>query len=105
MFRGILFLDSEETLNLPLTTTKKGVDATSEVYKALLPIMKNAMIKVFEFLKKIPKMGDEANDYRQTLCETFQIILRSSFMHQNWIWILFQGKSNMFGLHMMQTKI
>ena len=74
MFRGILFLDSEETLNLPLTTTKKGVDATSEVYKALLPIMKNAMIKVFEFLKKIPKMGDEANDYRQTLCETFDKI-------------------------------
>ena len=74
MFRGILFLDSEETFNLPLTTTKKGVDATSEVYKALLPIMKNAMIKVFEFLKKIPKMGDEANDYRQTLCETFDKI-------------------------------
>lgn len=24
MFRGLLFLDSEETLNLPLTTTKKG---------------------------------------------------------------------------------
>ena len=53
MFRGILFLDSEETLNLPLTTTKKGIDATSEVYKAILPLMKNGMIKVFEFLKKI----------------------------------------------------
>lgn len=74
MFRGILFLDSKETLNLPLTTTKKGVDATSEVYKALLPVMKNAMIKVFEFLKKIPQMGDEANDYRQTICETFDKI-------------------------------
>ena len=74
MFRGILFLDSKETLNLPLTTTKKGVDATSEVYKALLPIMKNAMIKVFEFLKKIPQMGDQANDYRQMLCDTFDKI-------------------------------
>ena len=74
MFRGILFLDSEETLSLPLTTTKKGVDATSDIYKSILPIMKNAMIKVFEFLKKIPKMGDEANDYRQTLCETFNKI-------------------------------
>lgn len=52
MFRGVLFLDSEETLNLPLTTTKKGIDATSEVYKAILPLMKNGMIKVFEFLKK-----------------------------------------------------
>lgn len=71
MFRGVLFLDSKETLNLPLTTTKKGVDATSEVYKALLPVMKNAMIKVFEFLKKIPQMGDQANDYRQMICDTF----------------------------------
>lgn len=69
MFRGILFLDSEETLNLPLTTTKKGIDATSEVYKAILPLMKHGMLKVFEFLKKIPQMGDEANDYRTMLCE------------------------------------
>ena len=69
MFRGVLFLDSEETLNLPLTTTKKGIDATSEVYKAILPLMKNGMIKVFEFLKKIPQMGDEANDYRAMLWE------------------------------------
>lgn len=69
MFRGILFLDSEETLNLPLTTTKKGIDATSEVYKAILPIMKHGMLKVFEFLKKIPQMGDEANEYRTMLWE------------------------------------
>lgn len=69
MFRGILFLDSEETLDLPLTTTKKGIDATSEVYKAILPLMKNGMLKVFEFLKKIPRMGDEANEYRTLLWE------------------------------------
>jgi len=31
--------------------------------------MKNGMIKVFEFLKKIPQMGDEANDYRTMLWE------------------------------------
>lgn len=74
MFRGILFLDSEETLHLPLTTTKKGIDATSEVYKAALPLMKNGMLKVFEFLKKIPQMGDEANDYRSMLCENTQKI-------------------------------
>ena len=51
MFRGLLFLDSEETLNLPLTTTKKGIDATSEVYKTVLPLMKNAMVSVLDFLK------------------------------------------------------
>ena len=69
MFRGLLFLDSEETLNLPLTTTKKGIDATSEVYKAILPIMKHAMISVLDFLKQIPQMGDKANEYRQLLCD------------------------------------
>ena len=69
MFRGLLFLDSEETLNLPLTTTKKGIDATSEVYKTLLPIMKHAMISVLDFLKQIPQMGDKANEYRQLLCD------------------------------------
>jgi len=74
MFRGILFLDAEETFDLPLTTTKKGIDATSETYKALLPVMKNAMIKVFEFLKKIPQMGDQANDYRRMICDTFDRI-------------------------------
>lgn len=72
MFRGILFLDSEETLYLPLTTTKKGIDATSEIYKSVLPIMKNGMVKVLEFLKKIPQMGDQANNYRQTLCDTLE---------------------------------
>ncbi len=69
MFRGFLFLDSEETLNLPLTTTKKGIDATSDVYKKLLPTMKHAMISVLDFLKQVPKMGDKANEYRQMLCD------------------------------------
>ncbi len=72
MFRGILFLDSEETMNLPLTTTKKGIDATSEVYKAMLPIMQNAMVNVLDFLKKIPLMRDQANQYRQMLCDTLE---------------------------------
>ena len=72
MFRGLLFLDSEETLNLPLTTTKKGIDATSEVYKTVLPLMKNAMVSVLDFLKQIPQMGDKANEYRQMLCDNFE---------------------------------
>lgn len=72
MFRGLLFLDSEETLNLPLTTTKKGIDATSDVYKAILPLMKNAMVNVLDFLKQIPQMGDKANEYRQMLCDNYE---------------------------------
>lgn len=72
MFRGLLYLDSKETLNLPLTTTKKGIDPTSEVYKTILPLMRNAMLSVLDFLKQIPRMGDKANDYRQMLCDTFE---------------------------------
>lgn len=71
MFRGILYLDSKETLNLPLTTTKKGIDTTSEIYKAILPKMRDAMIKILDYLKGITKMGDQANNYRQMLCDTF----------------------------------
>ena len=69
MFRGLLFLDSTETLDLPLTTTKKGIDATSEIYKKILPLMKMAMISVLDFLKKIPLL-DDPNGYRLMLCET-----------------------------------
>jgi len=72
MFRGLLYLDSKETLNLPLTTTKKGIDPTSEVYKTILPLMRNAMLSVLDFLKQIPRMGDKANYYRQMLCDTFE---------------------------------
>jgi len=70
MFRGIVYLDSKETLNLPLTTTKKGIDTTSEIYKAILPKMRDAMINILDYLKKITLMGDQANSYRQLLCDT-----------------------------------
>ena len=69
MFRGILYLDSQETMNLPLTTTKKGIDTTSEIYKAILPRMKDAMINILDYLKKISLMGDQANSYRRMLCD------------------------------------
>ncbi len=71
MFRGLLFLDAKETFNLPLTTTKKGIDATSEVYKTILLLMREAMVAVLDFLKKIPLMGDKANDYRDELCRSY----------------------------------
>ena len=55
MFRGILYLDSQETMNLPLTTTKKGIDTTSEIYKAILPRMKDAMINILDSLVSTKK--------------------------------------------------
>ena len=69
MFRGVVFFDSHDTINLPLTTTKKGVDATSEIYKNVLPFMKEAMQKVIPFLRTVTKLGDEANAYRKLLGE------------------------------------
>lgn len=69
MFRGIVFMDSVETSKLPLTTTKKGIDATSEVYKAALNVMREAVLKIHPFLKQIAELGYEANNYRKTLEE------------------------------------
>lgn len=40
MFKGVVFLDSDETINLPLTTTKKGIE---EVYKKVLFYMREAL--------------------------------------------------------------
>lgn len=69
MFKGLVFMDSEETINLPLTTTKKGIDATSIVYRKTLFYMIEAMNSVLSFLKDVRKLGNEANDYRKLLGE------------------------------------
>jgi Histidine kinase-, DNA gyrase B-, and HSP90-like ATPase len=69
MFKGVVFLDSEETIDLPLTTTKRGIDATSEIYKKTLFYMREGLSSVLAFLKKVRKFGDEANNYRKLLGE------------------------------------
>ncbi|MFA6401067.1 MAG: ATP-binding protein [Salinivirgaceae bacterium] len=66
MFKGVVFMDSKETFKLPLTTTKKGIDATSDIYKKALYFMKEAMTSIFAFLKQVRKLED-ANDYRKLL--------------------------------------
>ena len=62
-------MDSAETINLPLTTTKKGIDATSDVYKAVLVFMKEALLSIIPFFKQVTKLGNEANDFRKLLGE------------------------------------
>lgn len=64
MFVGIVFFDAEETIKLPLTTTKKGVDASHPVYLAALYYMRSAMKMIFPYLRKIGQLGAEANAYR-----------------------------------------
>lgn len=86
MFKGVVFLDSEETINLPLTTTKKGIDASSEVYKKVLFYMREALVSVLGFLKKVRKFGDEANNYRKLLGEEedkIQVIELKDFSFQD----------------------
>lgn len=68
MFRGIVFFVSDNTLNLPLTTTKKGIDATSEVYKAAKVFMKEALLQIQNFLKEVDKM-EVPDDYRKEVGE------------------------------------
>ncbi len=70
MFRGLLFLDSPDTIKLPLTTTKKGIDVTSNIYQAVLPLMQDAMRRVNVFLNEIDNLGAYANDYRKQLGES-----------------------------------
>lgn len=69
MFKGIVFINSKETFNLPLTTTKKGIDATSEIYKVILSRMREGMLSVFPFLKQIATSVESPNDYRRLLFE------------------------------------
>lgn len=66
MFRGIVFLNSESTIKLPLTTTKKGVDTSSDVYKKLTGYMTRAMNPVISFLKDVRKL-DTPKEYRAML--------------------------------------
>lgn len=70
MFRGVIFLNSSETIKLPLTTTKKGIDATSAIYQFILIKMIEAMNQILPYLNSITKLKDKANDYRISLEES-----------------------------------
>ena len=69
MFKGIVFFDSLDTIKLPLTTTKKGIDATSDIYKKALFYMKEAMTSIISFLRDVTKIDSNPNDYRKLLGE------------------------------------
>lgn len=69
MFRGVVLLDAEETIKLPLTTTKRGIDTTSDIYKVIFPFMKEATFSIVQFLKEVAKLGEDANNYRELLVE------------------------------------
>jgi hypothetical protein len=68
MFKGIVFMDSDDTLKLPLTTTKKGIDSSSDIYKGTKFFMNEGMRLVMSFLKTVRKL-DNPDDYRKLLGE------------------------------------
>jgi hypothetical protein len=68
MFKGVVFMDSDDTLKLPLTTTKKGIDSSSDIYKGTKFFMNEGMRLVMSFLKKVRKL-DNPDDYRKLLGE------------------------------------
>ena len=70
MFRGVVFFDSKETSKLPITTTKKGIDATSSIYQYVFPMMLDAMNSIIPFLNTVATEMPDANEYRQRLGET-----------------------------------
>lgn len=53
MFRGAVFFDSDDSSQLPMTTTKTGIDSDHPIFKSTRPLMLNSMRQVIKFLKKI----------------------------------------------------
>ena len=74
MFKGIIFFDSDDTLKLPLTTTKKGIDSTAEIYTKAKFYIREAMTTILAFLKDIRNLGNEANEYRIILGEQEDVV-------------------------------
>lgn len=55
MFRGFVFLNSDNVDELPLNTTKDGIDLDSEIYTAIKMEMKKEMKDLFKVISKINK--------------------------------------------------
>jgi len=54
-FRGYAFFDCDDASRLPWTTTKKGVDADSPIWRDTRQRMKNATRPVIDFLNELDK--------------------------------------------------
>ncbi|EAY24710.1 ATP-binding protein [Microscilla marina] len=53
MFRGIVSFQADDSTLLPITTTKTGIDANSNIYKRVKEEMISMMKQVISFLKKL----------------------------------------------------
>jgi len=62
MFRGIALFDSKDPKLLPMKTTKDGIDANSDIYRAVKVEMKNMMRQILNYLSRI-----ESDEDRETL--------------------------------------
>lgn len=53
MFRGLVYLEADDPFNLPLTTTKSGLDWDSDIYKYIKLKMINVIKNVTPVIKRI----------------------------------------------------
>lgn len=58
-FGGIVILSANDVTKLPLTTTKRGVDASSRLYAVILDYMREATKSFTNFTNKWKRAGDE----------------------------------------------
>ena len=60
MFRGIVLFYAKDPKQLPLTTTKTGIDTNSDIYRVVKLSMVSAMKEVITYLRKLK--SDEDRD-------------------------------------------
>ena len=61
MFRGAVFFDSDDVKELPMTTTKTGIDSNHSIYKNIKQEMIESMKQVFTYLNKIEDRYERDN--------------------------------------------
>lgn len=59
MFRGLVYLEADDPFDLPLTTTKSGLDWDSDTYKYIKLKMVNTIKSVTPIINKIKDLGIE----------------------------------------------
>jgi hypothetical protein len=59
---GIVLLHSEDPTKLPLTTTKRGIDASSNIYSEAKDLMRQATKNLTTFTNKWKKFPDQLED-------------------------------------------
>lgn len=80
---GIVLLTSKDLKKLPLTTTKRGIDASTEVYSVVKDMMRDATKKLTTFTNKWKKFPKDRDDLYKGSKYVGLDVLRSEEFSQN----------------------